>query len=115
MLRRQYCMVPIQPLNQLIWLYSARSTKVSLAGLNDRSIQTPPEFDFIDHFLCILLCAIYPFRISLYSTVITQPMSSYIDSAIQTSPADMDTVLLDMQKVSGSLGEFLQELFRHPS
>jgi hypothetical protein len=42
-------------------------------------------------------------------------MSSYIDSAIQTSPADMDTVLLDMQKVSGSLGEFLQELFRHPS
>ena len=42
-------------------------------------------------------------------------MSSYIDSAIQTSPADMDTVLLDMQKVSGSLGEFLQELFWHPS
>jgi hypothetical protein len=42
-------------------------------------------------------------------------MSSYIDSAIQTSPVDMDTVLLDMQKISGSLGEFLQELFRHPS
>ena len=42
-------------------------------------------------------------------------MPSYINSAIQTSPADMDTVLLDMQKVSGSLGEFLQELFRHPS
>jgi hypothetical protein len=42
-------------------------------------------------------------------------MSSYIDSAIQTSPADMDTVLLDMQKLFGSLGEFLQELFRHPS
>ena len=39
-----------------------------------------------------------------YSTVITEPMPSYID-AIQTSPADMDTVLLDMQKVSGSLGE----------
>ena len=42
-------------------------------------------------------------------------MSSYIDSAIQTSPADMDTVLLDMQKVSGSLGKFLQELFQDPS
>jgi hypothetical protein len=39
-----------------------------------------------------------------YSTVITEPMPSYIDG-IQTSPADMDTVLLDMQKVSGSLGE----------
>jgi len=42
-------------------------------------------------------------------------MSSHINSAIQTSPADTDTVLLDMQKLSGSLGEFLQELFRHPS
>ena len=38
-------------------------------------------------------------------------MSYYIDSAIQTSPVDMDTVLLDMQKISGSLGE----LFWHPS
>ena len=44
-----------------------------------------------------------PFRILLYYTVITQPMSSYIDSAIQTSPAYMDTVLLDMQKVFDSL------------
>ena len=42
-------------------------------------------------------------------------MSSHIDSAINTSPANMDTVLLDMQKLSGSLGEFLQELFQHPS
>jgi len=42
-------------------------------------------------------------------------MSSYINSAIQASLVDMDTVLLDMQKISGSLGEFLQELFRHPS
>jgi hypothetical protein len=43
----------------------------------------------------------------------TQPMT-YIDSAIQTSPANMDTILSDMQHVSGSLGQFLQDLFRHP-
>ena len=42
-------------------------------------------------------------------------MTYYVDSAIQTSPADMDTVLSDMQRVSGSPGEFLQELFQHPS
>ena len=39
---------------------------------------------------------------------------TYIDSAIQTSPANMDTILSDMQHVSGSLGQFLRDLFRHP-
>ena len=39
---------------------------------------------------------------------------TYIDSAIQTSPANMDTILSDMQHVSGSLGEFLRDLFQHP-
>ena len=38
----------------------------------------------------------------------------YIDFSIQTSPANMDTILSDMQHVSSSLGQFLQELFRHP-
>jgi hypothetical protein len=45
----------------------------------------------------------------------TQSMPSYFDSAIQKSLADMDTILSDMQKVSGSLGKFLQDLFQHPS
>ena len=39
---------------------------------------------------------------------------TYIDFSIQTSPANMDTILSDMQQFSGSLGEFLQDLFRHP-
>ena len=38
----------------------------------------------------------------------------YIDFSIQTSPANMDTFLSDIQHVSSSLGQFLQELFRHP-
>jgi hypothetical protein len=45
----------------------------------------------------------------------TQPILTYVDSAIQTTPADMDSILLDPQRVSGSLGEFLRDLFQYPS
>jgi hypothetical protein len=44
----------------------------------------------------------------------TQPILTHVDSAIQT-PADMDSILLDPRRVSGSLGEFLRDLFQYPS
>ena len=36
---------------------------------------------------------------------------TYIDFSIQTSPANVDTILSDMQQFSGYLDEFLQDLF----
>ena len=42
------------------------------------------------------------------------PGPVYINPEAQTPPPDMDSILSDMQKYSGSLGEFLVAVFWHP-
>ena len=51
---------------------------------------------------------------SQHDTSTTLSIPTYVDSAAQTSPADMNSILSDIQQVSASLGDFLQDLFRHP-